>query len=99
LAYLPRPCRVRSDDDLPAEPYVSRTIAFMVSSRSGVGSDGTGDDVPTGRWRRSRAAACLFRVIGHTYFHVGAMASDLVAAGLSVEDYPGMMLEALHTDR
>jgi hypothetical protein len=38
-------------------------------------------------------------VIGHTYFHVGAMASDLVAAGLSVGDYPGMMLEALHTDR
>jgi hypothetical protein len=37
-------------------------------------------------------------VIGHTYFHVGEMASDLVAAGLSVGDYPGMMLEALDSE-
>jgi hypothetical protein len=39
----------------------------------------------------------ISRIVAHTYFHVGAMASDLVAAGLDVGDYPGVMAEALVT--
>jgi hypothetical protein len=37
----------------------------------------------------------LARHTAHVYFHIGAMAADLVSAGLSVGDYPGPMLEAL----
>jgi hypothetical protein len=37
----------------------------------------------------------IIRVTVHTYYHVGAMASDLVAVGLSVGDYPGSLIEVL----
>jgi len=39
----------------------------------------------------------ISRVVAHTYFHVGALTSDLVATGLDVGEYPGTMAEALVT--
>jgi hypothetical protein len=34
----------------------------------------------------------LARMTAHTYVHVGAMIADLGATGLSVGDYPGLIL-------
>jgi SAM-dependent methyltransferase len=54
--------------------------------------------LPTLTGRTISLRYAIARVAAHTYFHVRAMAADLVVAGLSVGDYPGAMEEALPSE-